>query len=96
MKLRNQSAAGAGFPVTSDASALVLPVIVDALLKVVVNVFVDVHVCSGSERSVTGHVLEIVRVGYRVVYDGRADAGRILEVKRIVGARSQRIVVRLG
>lgn len=84
VQLRDQAATGAGFRSAPDTTALVLPVVVDALLQVVVDVLIDIHVCTRSERGVTGHVLEIVRIGYRVVDDRRSDARRILEVERVI------------
>ena len=96
MKLRDQTTASAGVSRTADTAALILPVIVDTLLQIVVDILIDVHVGTRSERSVTRHVLEIVCVGYRIIDDGRTDARRVLKVERIVGRWIQWVVVGLG
>ena len=95
MQLRNQATAGTRVSCAANASTLVLPVVVDALLQVVVDVFIDVHVGTRPERGVTRHVLEIVCVGYRIIDDGWSDTRRILEIKRIVAVRRQRVDVGL-
>ena len=92
----NQTAASAGIGSSADTPALVLPIVVDALLQVVIDIFVDIHVRTGAERRVTGHVLEVVGIRFRVVDDGLADSRRVVEEERVAGVRVQGVVVGLG
>ena len=80
VQLRYKSAATAVAPIVT--ATMVVPIVVDALLQVVVDILVYVHVGTRTEGRVTRHVLEIVGISVWVVIDYGANSRRVLQGKR--------------
>ena len=86
---------------TVIAAAVVMPIVIDALPQIVVDILIDIHIGSRSEGRVARHVLEVIGVGIGVVFNNRAHSGRVVQGERagkrliqgvVVGLRHQRRV----
>ena len=61
------------------AAAVLMPIVIDTLFQVVIDVLVDIHIGSRSVRGITRHVLEVIGVGIGIIFNNRAHSRRVMQ-----------------